>query len=501
MKYDEYDENESLSECRSDGQDVDTDDYGADQSNIERIEQPLLKEEYSGGGDMSSGTKINNNTNSYSSYSYDYSPEGEKKKTKHNNAASVFVICAGIVAVLLLLSAFAGMANNINTGFLSPQTSEKTEQSTNAGQAEKTGVVIYNDKDEWINSGYLVSDDAIVNATYHVIDSVVAITTGNYVSQGAGSGVIIAEKQDSDGNAIKSYIITNNHVIDGASSIKVTLSNGDTHDARLIGTDPQTDIAVVTIDAVGLTKATFGDSSSLKLGQSVIAIGNPLGSLAGTVTSGIISSLERDITIDGVNMSLLQTSAAINPGNSGGGLFSLDGKLIGIVNAKSSGTNIEGLGFAIPADTAKLIAEDIISNGYVSGRCMIGINGTIVTADNYSSYQNSELYTDYIYKYYKAYGSLLTGFYVTDDTNVNYASDTGETFKYGDIIAEIGSIKVQDSTSITSALASFNVGDTVTVRVYRLVEEEVSSFFGGTRKQTTIKSFDVSVVLTEYKGE
>lgn len=176
---------------------------------------------------------------------------------------------------------------------------------------------------------------------------------GNYVSEGAGSGVIISKN---------GYIITNYHVVDGATTIYVTLTNGKEYEATYIGGDAENDIAVLRINANNLTAATIGDSDALVEGEDVIAIGNPLGELGGTVTEGIISSTSREITIDGVKMDLLQTSAAINPGNSGGGLFNMDGELVGVVNAKSSGSEIEGLGFAIPVSTAIEAAEAIIAN-------------------------------------------------------------------------------------------------------------------------------------------
>ena len=206
-----------------------------------------------------------------------------------------------------------------------------------------------------------------------VRDSVVEIKTetitnggwlGNYVAEGAGSGVIIS----ADG-----YIVTNNHVISGAESITVRLSDGRELAASLIGTDVKTDIAVIKIGAAGLTPAIFGDSSMLVVGENAIAVGNPLGELGGTVTCGIISALDRDIVIDGETMSLLQTDAAVNPGNSGGGLFNLYGELIGIVNAKSGGLNIEGLGFAVPANTAKAVINDLTAYGYVRGRVDDGL--------------------------------------------------------------------------------------------------------------------------------
>lgn len=154
-----------------------------------------------------------------------------------------------------------------------------------------------------------------------------------FIQSGAGSGVIISD----DG-----YIITNNHVIEGATKITVRLTSGNEHVAELIGADAQADIAVIKINATNkLAYAVIGSSANLAVGEEVLAIGNPLGELGGSVTNGIISALDRELTIDGQTMRLLQTNAAINPGNSGGGLFDMQGKLIAIVNAKSSGTGIE----------------------------------------------------------------------------------------------------------------------------------------------------------------
>lgn len=211
-------------------------------------------------------------------------------------------------------------------------------------------------------------------------ESVVEITTetrttgefmNQYVSKGAGSGVIIRQ----DG-----YIVTNYHVIDGASTYKVRTKDGKEYDAEFIGGSASNDIAVLKINAKGLTVAAIGDSDKLETGDLVVAIGNPLGTLGGTVTEGIISATSRDINIDGNTMTLLQTSAAINPGNSGGGLFNSNGELVGIVNAKSTGEDIEGLGFAIPINTAIDIVEQIINNGFVEGGFTIGV--TLVQIDN-----------------------------------------------------------------------------------------------------------------------
>ena len=163
-------------------------------------------------------------------------------------------------------------------------------------------------------------------------------------------------------------------MVDGANKISVRLKSGTTYSAALVGTDAKTDIAVVKIGASGLQPAVFGDSSKLQVGELAVAIGNPLGQLGGTVTDGIISALDREIDLGDVTMNLLQTNAAINPGNSGGGLFNGKGELIGIVNAKSSGSNIEGLGFAIPINDVKTVISDLMKYGYVQGRIDLGMS-------------------------------------------------------------------------------------------------------------------------------
>lgn len=279
-------------------------------------------------------------------------------------------------------------------------------------------------------------------------NSVVAIETesvstdswlGQYVTQGAGSGVIYSE----DG-----YILTNNHVISGASSIKVTLHDGTECDASLVAADSQTDVAVIKIDKKGLTPVTFSDMSALGVGDLAVAIGNPLGTLSGTATEGIISALEREITIDGKSMSLIQTSASINPGNSGGGLFDQYGNLIGIVVAKSSGSDVEGLGFAIPADNVAKVAKSLIENGYVADRPAAGI--TIVDLTDYNKAMQ--------------YGVSLTGVYIQDVTGSN-AKKAG--LQKGDLVYYIDDVKVTDSAVLLKEIQKHKIGDTVTFTVVR----------------------------------
>ncbi|MBP3494889.1 MAG: trypsin-like peptidase domain-containing protein [Clostridia bacterium] len=217
-----------------------------------------------------------------------------------------------------------------------------------------------------------------------------SIVSSKYVTSSAGSGVIIGSYEASD-NTTGYYVITNAHVVEGTSSyevasyIKVLLTDGTSYDAQVRGYDKVSDIAVLMIEENErkLPCAKLATSlDNLSVGDEVIAIGNPLGTLGGTVTNGYISALDREIEIEnGVKMNLLQTDAAINPGNSGGGLFNLNGELVGIVNAKSSGVGIEGIGFAIPSDDAIIIAKDLINYTYVTGRPTLGLE--IVTNGQY----------------------------------------------------------------------------------------------------------------------
>ena len=268
--------------------------------------------------------------------------------------------------------------------------------------------------------------------------SVVEITTttvSNYgsIAAGAGSGVII----HADG-----IIVTNNHVIAGAERVYVRLTNGNTYEATVRGTDEDGDIAVIKIDPrETLTVARLGYSGALVEGEEVIAIGNPLGELGGTVTDGIISQVEREISVDGVNMTLLQTNAAINSGNSGGGLFNMAGELIGVVNAKYSATGVEGLGFAIPIDTAMISIRHLLDVGYIPDIPSLGITLAEGTVRNgYLSYRQ-----------------------------VVYVYDAGENedFAYKDIFVSVAGVSVSSLSELKQVVRSHKVGDTVTVVVLR----------------------------------
>ncbi|MCX7614946.1 MAG: trypsin-like peptidase domain-containing protein [Clostridiales bacterium] len=342
--------------------------------------------------------------------------------------------------IILAVCVLASSALGFGGGLLASELSPKPETAT---LAQKTSAIISTAANTASSGGSLSTPEIAAltaNSVVEITTEVVATSNymGQYITQGAGSGVIITK----DG-----YIVTNNHVVSGANKINVRLKNGTTYSATLVGTDAKTDIAVVKIKATGLQPAVLGDSSKLKVGELAVAIGNPLGQLGGTVTDGIISALDREIDIGDVTMNLLQTNAAINPGNSGGGLFNGEGELIGIVNAKSSGSGIEGLGFAIPINDVKQVIQDLIKYGYVQGRIDLGI--TFVDISN----TRTAL----------MYGLQETGLYVKSVSNGSSAQYAG--FQPGDLIVSFNGVKISSMADLNKAIDKCKVGQTVRVVV------------------------------------
>ena len=273
-----------------------------------------------------------------------------------------------------------------------------------------------------------------------------------------GSGIIMSE----DG-----YIITNAHVVEGATSLKVMTSDGETYEAQLVGSDTVTDLAVVKIDATGLTAAEFGSSEDLRVADKVMAIGNPGGhELSSSVTIGYVSALNRAIanSTTGYTMEYIQTDAAINPGNSGGALINEYGQVVGINSAKISATGYEGLGFAIPIDTAQPIISDLIQYGYVKDRAVLGISGQFI--DSMTG---------------RFYG-LPQGEYVAQ-LNSSEAQSSG--LQVGDVITAIDGQQLDSESTLRSAILSKKPGDTVTLQVYR---------------SSTQQSATVELKLSEYSA-
>ncbi len=359
-------------------------------------------------------------------------PQPEKKRKK---AKRVIQLTWGKLTAIILSCMILSLGCGLTGAFLIMRTNSSS--------------VIFQDTSKVINTG---SEDSstIKSVVEQCANSVVEIQTEyvtngsnlfqQYVSSGAGSGVILT----TDG-----YIVTNHHVIEDANTITVRTRSGDEYKATLVGTDEQSDLAVLKIDASDLTPAVLGDSTKLEVGDLAIAIGNPLGELGGSVTSGIISALDREMTIDGQTMTLLQTDAAVNPGNSGGGLFDANGDLIGIVNAKSSGEDVEGIGFAIPISTAKDIIDDLISNGSVTSRPTLGV----------SLYNVNDQATA------AQLGVDKEGVYIVQIVDGGCADKAG--LKTGDRILKVDGETINDANDIRALLNKHKIGKTIEITVER----------------------------------
>ena len=408
-------------------------------------------------------------TPSYGPYGgyYTYESNAAQPKKKKGKGALIALAVAGCL-LLSLLMGIGGAAitwslldngeyirpdqptigdfpGNLNPNDFNRPVPETT--TPNSGEEKPSEIVIKKDTagTTVVTTSGSIGDEGLTYADVVALveNSVVEITTNyvvsgsmfsQYVSSGAGSGVIISQ------SGKIGYIVTNNHVIAGATSIVVRLKDGTELPATLVGTDSMTDLAVLTVSSdVALTCAEMGNSDDLVVGQEVLAIGNPLGELGGTVTNGIVSALEREVKIDGEKMKLLQTNAAVNPGNSGGGLFSMYGKLIGVVNAKSSGDDVEGLGFAIPVNTVYNVVNELITYGYVRNRPALGITVNVARQQYFMQ--------------------IVSYIYVTDPGKTN--------LQVNDILYSIDGVEITSSDVIASAIHGKAVGDKVEIVVLR----------------------------------
>ena len=262
-------------------------------------------------------------------------------------------------------------------------------------------------------------------------------------SASSGSGFIISE----DG-----YIVTNYHVINGASSVKVTLYNGDTYDATVIGGDSDYDVAVLKINATGLTPVTLGNSADVNVGDSVLAIGNPLGELTFSMSGGYVSSCNRAINVDGTPFNMIQVDCSINPGNSGGPLMNLYGEVVGIVSAKYSTystTTVEGLGFAIPISDVRSIITDIMENGAVTDKAYMAITAGTMTEQMAAQYNIDISQGVFVY-------SVVSG-----------GAGDKAGLRLGDVITKMDDKTLTSRQDLSAAMKGYRAGDTVTLTVYR----------------------------------
>ncbi len=386
-----------------------------------------------------------------------YTPEeGNGKKSKAGRPVTHGTVAIACV-ITLFLSALTGFGGTLLANLIVGNGSSSYQPIS--------PVVIYKGAEEVTDSTGAAATERMTysQVAEMVKDSVVEIVTEfnnqsmwfQYVSQGAGSGVIIS----ADG-----YVITNAHVItdeDGvtlADNIIVRLNSGVEYVAQTIAYDSDADIAILKIEAEGLIPAQCGNSDNLAVGEELVVVGNPLGELGGTVTNGIVSATEREIQMGGVTMKLIQTNAAVNPGNSGGGMFNMKGQLVGIVNAKSTGSGVEGLGFAIPINYALDVSEQLLQYGYVRGKTMIGVNFRDVSGSNY------------FYNY-----NIKAGVYV-DALTPGYNDDV---LQVGDRVIAVNGSEITSSQDIKAVVMACAVGDTMTFQLYRdekLIEVEVTCY-------------------------
>ena len=370
-------------------------------------------------------------------------PKEEKPKDRKTSPKAkkrfVKLVCACLVCALL----GGAVGGVVSWRILDSSSNSSTDTPTNKPISTGTSGSSISTKTSGSNDIYSLGCKQAVGITTEV-------TTTNWFGQTSssavsGSGFVVT----ADG-----YIVTNYHVIEAAYQrnykVSVMFYDGTTYDATIVGVEETNDIAVLKIDATGLTPVDVGDSESIHVGEEVYAIGNPLGELAFTMTTGHVSALDRSITTNesSTAINMFQFDAAVNSGNSGGPLYDSEGKVIGVVTAKYSSTGVEGLSFAIPVNDAIDIANDLITNGYVTGKAYLGAN---IDSRYNSVYAN----------YYK----MPEGAYVFSVEEGSCAEKCG--LAAGDIITKLGDNEVKDFNDLDSAIRSFKAGESADITVYR----------------------------------
>lgn len=369
--------------------------------------------------------------------SYNEPWEAGSKKDRNKNHSGAKIVALALSCALLGGAAGAGVMWGVS--------GSGSSTSVNVSSRPATAVSV-----KTVDGKTAMSDSEVYAAN---VNSVVSInTTGssgtNIFGQSvetasAGSGFILT----ADG-----YIVTNHHVIADANTVKVTLYDGNTYDATVIGSDEDYDIAVLKIQATGLQPVTMGDSDTLNVGDHVLAVGNPLGELTFSMSGGMVSSVNRAINVDGTPFNMIQTDTSINPGNSGGPLFNQYGEVVGIVSAKYSSyssESVEGLGFAIPINDVMAMIQDIMTNGYVTNKPYLGITQGTMT---------SQMAEQYRY-------DISQGVFVYSVEKGSAADKAG--LKMGDVITKVDDTDIATSEDLVAAKKSYSAGDTSTFTIYR----------------------------------
>lgn len=410
-------------------------------------------------------------------------PKKKKKKiTMSGSAVAFLVVCCMLVSILV--GAGVNYAMNDDTippvqttvnGAFDTTGNDKPSETTGNRPNTETAPSVNIGTQTGYNPGAFPEQEIYASVANQCIQSVVVIrVTGKtiaygqeYTTSGAGSGVIF----DQNG-----YIVTNYHVVgDKTSSISVELFDGSVYEATYIYGDEYVDLSVIKIDKNDCVAARIGNSSQMALGQIVVAIGNPLG-YGLTVTPGVVSALQRSVTIENTTMTLMQTSAAINSGNSGGGLFNLNGELIGIVNAKVGGTSVEGMGFAIPSTTVVKSLNDLKEYGYITGMARLGVT---VSTRQYQTWPYMQTYS-YIQ--------------VAEIHPNGSAAKSG--LQVGDILHQFNGVEITSFDVLSQQLTKYSVGDTITLTIRRPVVELTNNNLS--EYLSTSEQIDLTITFVEF---
>ena len=370
-----------------------------------------------------------------------YGPAGGQQPQHKSAKSRVGMKVASLALVCALLGGLVGGG----TAYLVSNRSNSDTTEVNVSNRRPTEIQV-----KTVDGKTAMTDAELYAANVNSVVSIniTATSDPNFFGQttqtaGAGSGFILTP----DG-----YIVTNYHVVGDADTVKVTLYNGDSYDAKYIGGDEDYDIAVIKIDAENLPNVTLGDSDSLNVGDHILAIGNPLGELTFSMSEGIASSVNRAIDVDGTPFNMIQVTAAINPGNSGGPLFNEYGEVVGIVSAKYSSysdTTVEGLGFAIPIGDVQAIITDIMENGQVTDKPSFGITAGTMTEQMAAQYQIEQKSGAFVYSVNKGGAGEKAG------------------LRMGDVITKVDSTDIASMEDLTAAKKGHKAGDTVTVTYFR----------------------------------
>lgn len=457
------------------------------QNNTNQYSQPVNQGQY-----YQNNTRPNNGTyytpNNANMYGRPVAPAPKPPKKKNKALKAVIIVAIVVVAVSIFGIVAAMVGNNSSSGSNESTTQSDSADSTKGGAKinDSKGDVATKDNngnltvagvaEKTIDSCVLISVYSEQNSYYDFYNFGQSQDSGSdeQTLSGEGSGVIMSE------NGGTTYIMTAAHVISDGSTFKVTTNDGKTYDAKIVGFDSQTDIGVLSIKASGLQVAEFANSDDIVVGEQAVVIGCPGGSkFMNSVTTGIVSALDRPVSSSiGYDNECIQTDAAINPGNSGGALFNMSGQVIGINSSKIASTDYEGMGFAVPSNTAVKTANSLIKNGYVAGRAKLGITyNSITNASNASA-----ILAALEQKGFKdAEGTMIIG-------EVDSESDlANKDVKQYDMIVAVNGKTMTSTDVLTNILSKSSPGDTITLTIARIENNQ-------------IKTFNVKCKLIESKG-